>query len=67
MVHKDVCLIFRAVMKWTPTHPLIERFVSHTLLLTISNITHVEDSVGPDVNYFTFPTKLTFACVLSYL
>jgi hypothetical protein len=45
-VYKSVLVLFEAVSKRTIVQPLVDRFVFHMLLLTISNITDSQDAVS---------------------
>ncbi|RLN72478.1 hypothetical protein BBJ28_00001056 [Nothophytophthora sp. Chile5] len=61
MVHKSIIAVFDAVSKRTVLEPLVDRFVFHTLLLSISNITSPEDMIAlyhPDTG--EMETKLVY-------
>ncbi|KAK1939194.1 DNA-dependent protein kinase catalytic subunit [Phytophthora citrophthora] len=42
VVHKSVSAVFAAVANWTVLDPLVDRFVLHTLMLSISNVTDAD-------------------------
>ncbi|ETM49450.1 hypothetical protein, variant 2 [Phytophthora nicotianae] len=42
VVHKSIAAVFAALSNWTVIDPLVDRFVLHTLILSISNITDSE-------------------------
>ncbi|KAF4038122.1 FATC domain-containing protein [Phytophthora infestans] len=41
-VHKSIAAVFAALSCWTVIDPLVDRFVLHTLMLSISNVTGSE-------------------------
>ncbi|KAG7379378.1 hypothetical protein PHYPSEUDO_008698 [Phytophthora pseudosyringae] len=45
MVHKSVAAVFAGLSNWTVIYPLVDRFVLHTLMLSISNITDPDQAV----------------------
>ncbi|KAE9336852.1 hypothetical protein PR003_g12296 [Phytophthora rubi] len=45
VVHKSVIAVFAALSKWTVIDSLIDRFVVHTLMLSISNVTDPDQAV----------------------
>ncbi|KAG1708186.1 hypothetical protein DVH05_024868 [Phytophthora capsici] len=45
VVHKAVSAVFSAVANWTALDPLVDRFVLHTLMLSISNVTDADQPV----------------------
>lgn len=49
VVHKSVIAVFAALSKWTVIDSLIDRFVVHTLMLSISNVTDPDQAVR--INY----------------
>lgn len=44
-IYKSILRIFDALSKGTVVRLLVDRFVYHTLLLTISNLTDVDENV----------------------
>lgn len=45
MVHKSVAAVFSALSSWTVVDPLVDRFVLHTLMLSISSTTDPDQTV----------------------
>ncbi|CAH0476370.1 unnamed protein product [Peronospora belbahrii] len=45
MVHKSVAALLFALSRWTVVDPLVDRFVLHTLMLSISNATDPDQPV----------------------
>ncbi|CAI5736025.1 unnamed protein product [Peronospora farinosa] len=45
MVHKSVAAVISALSSWTVVDPLVDRFVLHTLMLSISNATDPDHTV----------------------
>ncbi|KAG2951098.1 hypothetical protein PC129_g2200 [Phytophthora cactorum] len=45
MVHKSISAVFAALSNWTVIDPLIDRFVLHTLMLSISNVTDADQVI----------------------
>ncbi|KAL3667954.1 hypothetical protein V7S43_006831 [Phytophthora oleae] len=45
VVHKSVSAVFAALSNWTVLDPLVDRFILHTLMLSISNNTDADQAV----------------------
>lgn len=45
VVHKSVIVVFAALSKWTVIDSLVDRFMLHTLMLSISNVTDPDQAV----------------------
>ncbi|TDH65727.1 hypothetical protein CCR75_003605 [Bremia lactucae] len=60
VVHKPIAAVLVSLSKWTVLDPLINRFVLHTLMLSISSVTESDEVVIYHPNTGEFVTNLLF-------